>query len=117
MEKIGTFDGVNIRKGVTNSPSVAIPANANFMGIEVGRENWPAAGVDIWIAISHDGGITFNPVCGATKIMPHIATAREPNPTPASIGYGWGGRKRPTHIKACSNSPNAFSAKIVVKVG
>jgi hypothetical protein len=96
---------VLIRAGVRETPAAAVPADVTALTLSMSRENWPAAGMDIEILVSFDGGVNFQSP-GPTHIAPFVASPREPVPTPASIGVGWNQDvHQATHVKARSTNP------------
>lgn len=113
--KFGTFLAVSIPAGLRTSPQVVIPAGTNEVDVVISRDAWPAAGCDLELQFSYDGGSTWSTKIGPLHIDPFVATAKQPTPTPCSIGYGWGdSQAQPTHARGRINTPATFLADITL---
>lgn len=110
---------VLIRGGTRETAAVAVPAGVTRLTLTLSRENWPAAGVDIEIMKSFDGGVTWESP-GPTHIGPFV-----PDPpkntdvllNPASISVGWNEAVRQaTHVKAHTNNPAGnFTSTVTIE--
>jgi len=87
---LGSFNNRLIPAGLTETPDIAIPAGVNGINLVCSRENWPAEGVTIAIAVSIDNGLTW-------KWWDQFIAPFVPNPpkytdvllAPAIISYIW----------------------------
>jgi len=118
---LGSLNNRLIPAGLDETPAFAIPAQFNAIQLTMTRDNWPAAGCDIGIAVSPDGGQTWE--WFRQHIAPFVPTAKNPNvaDAPAKLGYAWNPDNpnvaKPTHIKAQTDSPDSFRTDITIEVG
>lgn len=77
------------------------------------RENWPAAGVEITLWLSYDGGQSWR-VATRAQIAPGTTSAKDPVLRDAVIGMGWSGTK-PTHAKASAVSPSIYTSNVTIE--
>lgn len=118
--KFGTFTGITIPAGTTQSPAAAIPADIQAVRVTVTRDNWPIAGADIELRFSFDGGNTYVTKAGPTHIDPFVATPKQTTPTPAIIGWIWNPDVfgQPSHVRGrISGVAASFTADITLEQG
>lgn len=87
--------------------------------LRMSRESWPAAGVDIEILVSFNGGLSYESP-GPSHIAPFVADAKHTNVLdyPASIGRGWNqAQRQATHVKARTNNTGGNFQTTVTIIG
>jgi hypothetical protein len=101
---------VHLPKGTFTSPALPLPSNltTNEVDISITAENWPAAGVDVSLLASFDGGQTYVTVFGPQTMPPPMKDKAGVLP-PVRVGFSWGAQV-PTHLKGRTTSPAAFTA-------
>lgn len=112
-------DAVTIRSNIRETPARPVPAGVTRINVKMSRENWPAAGMNIELLVSYDGGTVFESP-GPTHIAPFVP--EPPRYTnvleyPASIGVGWNQEiRQATHVKARTNNPGSnFQSTITIE--
>lgn len=114
MAVVATFVNQAIPQGVFTSPAAAVAADVRGLSLRMSRNNWPAAGVTIALLLSFDGGNTF-PKSDAVSIAAWVNDGTGKHPlSDAVIGWGWN-TAQPTHVKAQTTSPQAFSTTITIE--
>ncbi len=59
MTILATFSNQSVPSGTFNTPAQVVAADLRRITLRMSRENWPAAGVQIAILLSFDGGATY----------------------------------------------------------
>lgn len=115
-----TFANVRITQGLNLSPSLVLASDVRGVYVVVTRNNWPAAGCALAGQVSYDGGASWVTVIGPLEVPPYEPTPKEPNPTPAEIGYSWGDAgPQPTHARLVLNNhgTSAFREDFRIDIG
>lgn len=118
MAVLETLANRLIPSGTTETPDVVVPADVNALTLIMSRENWPAAGVTIAIAVSTDAGQTWK--WWNQFIAPFVPTAKTTNvaDAPAKISYGWNpnlAEKRANRVRVRVVSPQSFRSDIQIE--
>jgi len=110
---LATFTNQAIPSGTFTSPAAAVPADVRGLTLRMTRNNWPAAGVTIALQLSFDGGNTF-PKSDAVSIAAWVNDGTGKHPlSDAVIGWGWNSAQ-PTHVRAQTVAPQAFSTTVTI---